>query len=206
MARISAAKREEYLKGRREKILDAAIKVFAQKSFDRANVADIAHAAGMAKGTVYLYFKSKREILHAIFAERSMLPKISALVAAADAPLEATLARIAEEYIRSWTEHLAMVRLVLTDAHQFPQQANQVYQGIILPGTEMLAEFLTTQAKAGRIRKLENPQLTARAFIGMLLVYVFTEEILVGKHTSPVKPALWIKEVVSLFLDGIKER
>jgi TetR/AcrR family fatty acid metabolism transcriptional regulator len=205
VARISAAKREEYLKGRREKILDAAINVFSEKSFDRANVADIAQSAGMGKGTVYLYFKSKRDIFRAIIAERTMLPKISALVAAADAPLEATLARIAEEYIRSWTEHLPAVRLVLTDAHQFPQQASQVYQGIILPGTEMLAEFLTAQAKAGRIRKLENPQLTARAFIGMLLVYVLTEEMLTGKRTS-LKPELWVKEVVHLFLDGIKGR
>src|SRR6188768_4248813 len=53
--------------GKREAILRAAIKVFAGKGYFNSKVADIASAAGIADGTVYLYFKSKDEILHSIF-------------------------------------------------------------------------------------------------------------------------------------------
>jgi len=56
---------------KREAILRAATKVFARNGYFNAKVADIARAAGVADGTVYLYFKSKEEILHSIF-DRSM--------------------------------------------------------------------------------------------------------------------------------------
>ena len=52
---------------KREAILRAAICVFAHNGYFNAKVADIAREAGVADGTVYLYFKSKEEILHSIF-------------------------------------------------------------------------------------------------------------------------------------------
>ena len=52
---------------KRESILRAAIKVFARKGYFNSKVADIASEAKIADGTVYLYFKSKEEILHSIF-------------------------------------------------------------------------------------------------------------------------------------------
>src|SRR5205809_2522986 len=61
---------------KREAILRAAIKVFARKGYFNSKVADIAAAAGIADGTVYLYFKSKDEILHSIF-DRAMAEFIS---------------------------------------------------------------------------------------------------------------------------------
>ena len=56
---------------KREAILRAATRVFARNGYFNSKVADIAKAAGVADGTVYLYFKSKEEILHSIF-DRSM--------------------------------------------------------------------------------------------------------------------------------------
>ncbi|MGI8883961.1 MAG: TetR/AcrR family transcriptional regulator [Pyrinomonadaceae bacterium] len=56
---------------KREAILRAAVKVFARKGFFNSKVADIAREAGIADGTVYLYFKSKDEILHSVF-DRAM--------------------------------------------------------------------------------------------------------------------------------------
>ena len=56
---------------KREAILRAAVKVFARKGFFNSKVADIAKEAGIADGTVYLYFKSKDEILHSVF-DRAM--------------------------------------------------------------------------------------------------------------------------------------
>ncbi len=56
---------------KRQAILRAAIQVFAHNGYFSSKVADIAREAGVADGTVYLYFKSKEEILHSIF-DRSM--------------------------------------------------------------------------------------------------------------------------------------
>jgi TetR/AcrR family fatty acid metabolism transcriptional regulator len=56
---------------KRTAILRAAIRVFANNGYFNSKVADIAREAGVADGTVYLYFRSKEEILHSIF-DRSM--------------------------------------------------------------------------------------------------------------------------------------
>ncbi|MBA3352911.1 MAG: TetR/AcrR family transcriptional regulator [Blastocatellia bacterium] len=56
---------------KREAILRAATRIFAEKGFFNAKVADIAKAAGVADGTVYLYFKNKDDVLHSLF-DRAM--------------------------------------------------------------------------------------------------------------------------------------
>lgn len=59
-----------------EAILRAAITVFAHNGYFNSKVADIAREAGVADGTVYLYFKSKEEILHSIF-DRSVVEALA---------------------------------------------------------------------------------------------------------------------------------
>lgn len=61
---------------KREAILRAAIKVFARNGYFNSKVSDIASEAGIADGTVYLYFKSKEEVLHSVF-DRAMEEFIS---------------------------------------------------------------------------------------------------------------------------------
>ncbi|MEO8647836.1 MAG: TetR/AcrR family transcriptional regulator [Acidobacteriota bacterium] len=85
---------------KREAILRAAIKVFAGKGFFNSKVADIAGEAGIADGTVYLYFKSKEEILHSIF-DRTMerfIAEGKSELAAIDNPAE-RLKRIARLHL-----------------------------------------------------------------------------------------------------------
>jgi TetR/AcrR family fatty acid metabolism transcriptional regulator len=72
MSLTTAARRSDAPPGpKRDAILRAAIDVFAERGFFNAQVADVARAAGVAAGTVYLYFKSKDDLLVSIF-ERSM--------------------------------------------------------------------------------------------------------------------------------------
>src|SRR6266566_722862 len=55
---------------KRARILDAAIRVFAERGFHSATVAEIARAAGVADGTIYLYFKGKDDLLLRLFDEK----------------------------------------------------------------------------------------------------------------------------------------
>jgi TetR/AcrR family fatty acid metabolism transcriptional regulator len=64
---LAATDKRLAISDKREAILRAAISVFARCGYFNSKVADIAREAGVADGTVYLYFKSKEEILHSIF-------------------------------------------------------------------------------------------------------------------------------------------
>src|SRR5688500_11105846 len=67
MARTAVRSQKNNVADKHEAILRAGVKVFAEKGYFNSKVADIARGAGIADGTVYLYFKSKDEILHSIF-------------------------------------------------------------------------------------------------------------------------------------------
>ena len=68
---------------KRERILDAAERVFAEHGFFTARVSEIARVAGVADGTIYLYFKSKDDLLISLFESR--MERVNALLAEAQA-------------------------------------------------------------------------------------------------------------------------
>src|SRR3954463_4726914 len=70
--------------GRRDAILRAAIDVFAGRGYFNAQVADVARAAGIAAGTVYLYFRSKDDLLVSIFEKTMREALAEGRAAAAD--------------------------------------------------------------------------------------------------------------------------
>src|SRR5438105_5621711 len=68
--RTATQVRESRSNDKRGRIMDAAVKVFAEHGFHSATVAEIARAAGVADGTIYLYFKSKDDLLLRLFDEK----------------------------------------------------------------------------------------------------------------------------------------
>ncbi|HWE23349.1 MAG TPA: TetR/AcrR family transcriptional regulator [Myxococcales bacterium] len=81
-ARDGHLQAREQRNDKRERILDAAVKVFAERGYFSSTVAEIARAAGVADGTIYLYFKSKDDLLFELFDE-----KMTQLIAQATAAL-----------------------------------------------------------------------------------------------------------------------
>ena len=64
---------------RREQIIDAALRVFAEKGFDRATNRDIAREAGITPGLIYHYFESKEVLLRSAIENRSPLPLMKSI-------------------------------------------------------------------------------------------------------------------------------
>lgn len=79
------------IKDKSELILDAALKVFAESGFHRSQVSRIARTAGVADGTIYLYFKSKEDILVCLFRTKlgELVDKFKESVMQSDHPRDA---------------------------------------------------------------------------------------------------------------------
>lgn len=202
-ARVSSEKRDQYLQDRREAILDAAIEVFGNKGFPGSTVEEIARAAQITKGTVYLYFVSKEEILASILAERSDLPHLDEITLDPHAPIRDTLAQFARRFLEIEMEHLPVLRLSLSEAYRVPSYGERLYTGNLSGWHRLLARYLETQVAAGRIGALPDATLTARAFTSMLIGYILAQHILGGERINPINPEAWIASQVSIFLDGI---
>lgn len=203
MPKVSAAKRDQYLEDRKQQILEAAVGVFGRKGFDGANVSDIAEAAGMGKGTIYLYFQSKEEIFRAILQENSFVPELLDVLHDHDAPIEDVLANLARRYLKFMADHSAEFRLMLQVSNRLGAGPSPIYTQVVVQGIQALVNYLEAQMQSGRVRPLDNPYLTARSIMGLLMGHIVLHEVLGGRYITPIDEEEWIQEMVQLAMQGI---
>jgi TetR/AcrR family fatty acid metabolism transcriptional regulator len=164
MAEVSGDSRNK-----RERITDAAIVVFAQKSYRAARVSDVAKQAGVADGTIYLYFKNKEDLLLSIFEEKmGMLLQLLRLdLAGVECPLERI--RI---YVRHHFEQLETHPLI---AQVFQVELRQSHKFLREYRPEPLWEYLNIFGDAvkeaqdkGLMRTDVDPFIAKWAFFGAM--------------------------------------
>jgi TetR/AcrR family transcriptional regulator, fatty acid metabolism regulator protein len=154
---------------KREAILRAAIDVFAGRGFFNAQVADVARAAGVAAGTVYLYFRSKDDLLVSIF-ERTMREAIAegrACVAPLTDPIE-RLRAIARMHLERMGRDRSLAIVFQVELRQstkfmerFSSTALREYLGII-------RQVIVDGQAAGVFRAEISATLAAKLFFGAL--------------------------------------
>jgi len=188
---------------KREAILRAAIKVFAGKGYFNSKVADIACAAGIADGTVYLYFKSKDEILHSIF-DRAMgefIDEGRRELAAIPEP-EAKLRRIAELHLEKLgaDRDLAIVfQVELRGSIKFMQEFSAAGFAEYL---DIICKTISDGQETGAFRMDLNPVVCAKILYGALDEMV-TNWIL-SKKSYPLAPMAG--EVLKVFFGGVLQK
>ncbi len=188
---------------KRKAILQAGIKVFAQKGFFNSKVADIAGEAGIADGTVYLYFKSKEEILHSIF-DRAMAEFIAEGKSELD-PLtsaEDKLRKIAQLHLArlSADRDLAIVfQVELRGSTKFMREFSAAGFSDYL---DIIKKTIEEGQKQNSFRADIKPIVAAKIFYGSLDEMV-TNWIL-SKKSYPLAPMA--DEVIKVFVGGIRRQ
>ncbi len=185
---------------KREIILRAATKVFAEKGFFNSKVADIAKQAGIADGTVYLYFKSKDEILHSIF-DRAMEEFISEgkrEIAEIEEPVE-RLRRIAQlhlERLGADRDMAIVFQVELRGSTKFMEEFSAAGFADYL---DIITETFQDGQKSGVFRKGLKPIVCAKILYGALDEMV-TNWIL-SKKSYPLAPMADV--VLEIFFGGV---
>ena len=155
---------------RPDEILSAAMQVFADRGLAGARVEDIAAAAGISKGTLYLYFKGKEELFKE--AVRAQLRRILEGLSAAAPPGEpaARLARFMEAY---WS-HLRrpafgkLYRLVLGELHQFPELRRFYSEEVSGRVMALTGEIVSAGVASGTFREVD-PAVASRMVVGLMI-------------------------------------
>jgi AcrR family transcriptional regulator len=158
---------------RRQHILDAATWVFARKGYRQAAISDIVARADVARGTFYLYFDSKEQVLLSIVEDFHGRVKraFEALDAAAHAARAGGPRAILQASFRQWLEffaaHRDATRVILREASaidpRFEQGFNDLRQAAL---TRFASRFRTFQ-ELGLARTSIDPQLAAHVQLGM---------------------------------------
>jgi AcrR family transcriptional regulator len=120
--------------GKREAILAAALEEFSARGFAAARLDDVARRAGVAKGTIYVYFRDK-ETLFQELVRAELSPVVAMLEAAqlADVPLQMVTDRLVTVFAREvFTTHRKdVIRLVLTEGARFPVISEFYYREVV---------------------------------------------------------------------------
>jgi AcrR family transcriptional regulator len=119
---------------RRQAILAAALKEFSDRGFAAARLDDVAVAAGIAKGTIYLYFRDK-EALFQDLIRSEMSPVVATLetALAVDLPVRAVAERAVELFVREiyGTSRRDIIRLIISEGPRFPKLADFYYREVL---------------------------------------------------------------------------
>jgi TetR/AcrR family fatty acid metabolism transcriptional regulator len=189
-----------FIVDKREAILRAAIRVFSQNGYFNSKVADIAKEAGIADGTVYLYFKSKEEILHSVF-DRAMEEFISEgrkEIAEIREP-DKRLRRIAQLHLEKLgaDRDLAIVfQVELRGSTKFMQEFSAAGFAEYL---EIIHQTIIEGQKRGIFRKTINATICSKILFGALDEMV-TNWILSAK---PYPLAPMADAVLEVFFGGV---
>ena len=158
------------LKGdKRDRILDAATRVFAKRGFFAAQVADVAKRAGVAAGTVYLYFKSKDDILTCLF-ERTMTAAIAEARTATGVPSHPLdrLRRIAHLHLARLGSDRNLAVVFQIELRQSSKFMTRLSTSSLRDYLGLLREVIIDGQAHGHVRADINPTLAAKVIFGAL--------------------------------------
>ena len=186
---------------KRELILGAATRVFAQSGYFNSKVADVAAEAGIADGTVYLYFKSKDEILHSIFdrAMEKFIAEGRRQLADLDSPV-ARLRKIAALHLERLGTDRDLAIVFQVELRGSTKHMQEFSAAGFAEYLDIIRETIEAAQKSGDFRHDIKPIVAAKILYGALDEMV-TNWVL-SSRSYPLAPLA--DEVLKIFLDGIQ--
>lgn len=151
---------------RREVILNAALDEFADRGFEAARLDDVAKRAGIAKGTIYLYFRDKETLFQELLREM-LTPIVGGFetLGQADIPAKQLAERMRDVFVHEVfeTRRKDVIRLMISEGRRFPKLAEFYYREVLSRIFEALRAVLKRAAERGEIPQslAEFPQLIA---------------------------------------------
>lgn len=185
-------------KPRPAELLDAALDTFRERGFAGTRMEDIAARAGVSKGTIYLYFPSKEAIFEALV----MTPQMA--MTAETGPATARLGMLVKAFARVTADArlVALPRLVLAEAGNFPEMARFYREQVVGRGLALVAGILEQGMDAGEFRRLD-PMITARVFLAPLVLSTLWRATFAAVEDAPLPTETVLGLHLELFLRGI---
>jgi len=190
---------------RKTQILEAATRVFAEKGYHRATTKDVARAAGIAEGTIYLYFKNKSELLIGLLEHLDQETTQSAdLAAGLNLSPRALLTKRLEDDLAQLGPNFDLMLAVLPEVLADPVMRAQYYERMVMPGVNGLIEHLQARQDRGEAN-VPNIPMAARIFVsamlGLELMNILGDETVREAWKNPAELA---EAMAQVLFDGLQ--
>ena len=189
-------------------ILEAAVGVFAHKGFAATRMDDIARAAGVTKGTIYLYFDGK-EAVFKMLVRQSLGGQLSRIMdnvkshesASAKDLIALILSAMGNFLVTS--DRVVLPKIILAEAGNFPELARFYREEIIEKGLGLLTGVIARGIAQGEFRTLP-PEHIARLCVTPLLFVAIWRTTFAAMDTVPYDYAGFVRTHVDVLLKGLE--
>lgn len=195
-------------KGERpQELLDAALALFVEKGFAATRSEEVAARAGVSKGTLYLYFPSKEELLKAVIREH-----VSSQIAAGVQRVqgfEGSATGLLREVLGGWWSQLydspasAVVKLVITEVRNFPEIAQFYSQEVVRPGEQIIGSILQRGVESGEFRPIDVPSAVHSLVFPMVMLCLHKHSLGACVPLHDLDPHRFIHAHIELVLGGM---
>ncbi|MEZ4460892.1 MAG: TetR/AcrR family transcriptional regulator [bacterium] len=202
---MSQADKSRATTDKRERILDGALKAFARKGFYNTKVSEIASEAGVADGTIYLYFKNKDDLLISLFEDRMewVIDRLKTELDAVGDSVEERFRRAVELHFQLAIDEPDLSEFITVELRQSAKFMKEYKNPKFLDYLRLLDGLVEDGQKQGVFRADVEPRLLGRAIFGaldeVLLLLTFSR--------SPNRDvAEMTRQVTEIFIDGLRAR
>ena len=165
---------------RPDEVLDAALELFTKRGFTHTTVDQVAKRAGLSKGTVYLYFPSKKALLAGL-VRRAVVP-VADLALGVIADYRGDPRPVIRQMVGMMAGKMtdpkvfAVPKLVIREAVGAPEIAKMYREEVLDRAMPALAALIAQGVEGGHIRKVD-PELTIRSILGPLMMHLVMAEV-----------------------------
>ena len=189
----------------RERILQAAAEIFAEKGYARTTTRAIAQAAKVNEVTIFRHFGSKKKLLSDLIQTRSELPNLSDIIEnQLSGNIQQDLTFFARILLNALLQRQGTLRLLLCEANALPEIREIAAQ----PSKQLrqiMTRYLQQQIDQGVVQG-DDPELMAQAFMGMFFAYAVAGEFIGGPATFTQSTDEVIAQFVAIFINGALRR
>lgn len=203
-------KDEDQLSDKQKKIMEASIKLFSEKGFHAASTNEIAKEAGVAEGTIYRYFKTKKDILVSLVAPMVLrfaapyLLKDMKTIMQEDLPIEEAFKKLYKNRLLIIEKNWDRLRLIIQEVQFNPELREALVDNLVSYARNMTEAFVTQKIQEGVFRPLP-PFAITRAIVTMLVGYLFFKHIIFPDEFKTLDDNQEITLMVDILLNGIKK-
>ena len=157
--------------------MEAALNVFAAEGFAAARLDDVAERAGVAKGTIYLFFRDKEDLFEQIVrrAAEPVLERLQGVAERVDIPLDTFVSVLFDTFQTEvlGTRRKEILRLVMSEGRRFPRIAEFYHREVITRGLDVIRAVLERAAKRGEPHAARLAKFPQLVFAPLLLSVVW---------------------------------
>ena len=189
-------------------LLEAALELFVEKGFAATRTEEVAQRAGVSKGTLYLYYPSKEELLKAVIAHY-----LSARIAATAEEvrrIEGPMTPVLRDMLVPWWQQTyaspasGTFKLIISEVRNFPEIAEFYVREVIVPGHELVGMVLRRGIASGEFRAVDVESAVHSLLLPMVMLC--THKHALGACTQhSIDAAKFIADHVELVLSGLRQ-